>query len=489
MAQERQSAPVSRGPADEIPQGVVVGETLAGKYLVDRVLGAGGMGVVVQATHMMLNTRVAMKFLLPQYAHDQRIVGRFLREARAAVSIKNRHVASVIDIGTLESGSPYIVMEYLEGSDLGDIIDREGKLDPTRAARFLLQACQGLASAHAGNVVHRDIKPGNLFVTRDVDGSEQIKILDFGISKSGQELNDLTKTGAIMGSPTYMPPEQMRSTRNVDHRADIWSLGVVGFEMLTGRLPYEAETMTELVAQVIEHEPPRVRTVRADISEALDEAIAGALVKDVSKRYENIADFAQALAYALGDAAAEDAAARTHRILFGAGGPQSNAEQSEKMKLGRAPTTGIDKGSFIRTKPEVLAAQEAQRKQRMVIGAVAVTVALAIGIAAAVLVDRDAPPVAPSGTTAIRAEQPAAQPARTPVPAAVTPAPAVPAQAATVEQPAAPAVPAEAAPSTAARPRDLRTPRTTAVTPMAAETAAPPPTMTSSPDDAFLDRQ
>jgi serine/threonine protein kinase len=139
-----------RSPEDDVPAGVVVGETLAGKYLVDRVLGAGGMGVVVQATHMMLNTRVAMKFLLPQYAHDQRIVTRFLREARAAVSIKNRHVASVIDIGTLESGSPYIVMEYLEGSDLGVVIDAELKLEPTRAARFLLQACQGLASAHAG---------------------------------------------------------------------------------------------------------------------------------------------------------------------------------------------------------------------------------------------------------------------------------------------------------------------------------------------------
>ena len=480
-----------RSPEDDVPAGVVVGETLAGKYLVDRVLGAGGMGVVVQATHMMLNTRVAMKFLLPQYAHDQRIVTRFLREARAAVSIKNRHVASVIDIGTLESGSPYIVMEYLEGSDLGVVIDAELKLEPTRAARFLLQACQGLASAHAGNVVHRDIKPGNLFITRDVDGSEQVKILDFGISKSGGELTDLTSTGAIMGSPTYMPPEQMRSTRNVDHRADIWSLGVVGFEMLTGRLPYEAETMTELVAMVIEHDPPRVRMLRPDVSEALDEAIAGALVKNPDKRYANVAEFAQALANAVGDASAQDAATRTHRILFGAGGGTDPTGKFASQRNQPSVTTGssLGNGSFIRTRPEVaaaaLATSEAQSKKRIILGVVAVLVALAVGATAAVLLDRDPPAVAPAPQPVPVIEE------RVVVPVAA-PAQAEPAAVGAAPTPAPTPTPSEPPASTEdldTRPRVRTTVRAPATTtaPSPTMTANPAPTMTS--DDPFLDRQ
>jgi serine/threonine-protein kinase len=441
MGQERQSAPVQDRDED-IPEGVVVGETLAGKYQVDRVLGAGGMGVVVQATHVLLNTRVAMKFLLPQYAHDQRVVARFLREARAAVSLKNRHVASVIDIGTLESGSPYIVMEYLEGRDLFDVIEEAGHIEALRTARLLLQACQGLASAHASGVVHRDIKPGNLFLTHDVDGSEQIKILDFGISKSGQEVTNLTRTGAVMGSPMYMSPEQMRSTRNVDHRTDIWSLGVVGFEMLTGRLPYEAETMTELVAMVLEHDPPRASMLRPDVPRAIDDAIAKALTKDMNERYTDIAWFAHDLALALGDPMSLESAARTQRILSGGAG-LTGSDPAVKLELpdaGRLPS-GNTQGSFIRTRPG--AREEASKPRRLLPALAIVMVAILAGVTFGLL-SRSPEPAEPP----VEAATPPSAPIEPAAPATVTTATAPSAPPAAVAEPAE-AQPAEAQPTEA----------------------------------------
>jgi serine/threonine-protein kinase len=457
MGQERQSALV-QDRDDAVPEGVVVGETLAGKYRVDRVLGAGGMGVVIQATHVLLNTRVAMKFLLPQYTGDQRIVERFLREARAAVSLKNRHIASVTDIGTLESGSPYIVMEYLEGRDLFDVIEEAGSLEPTRAAKFLLQACQGLASAHAAGVVHRDIKPGNLFLTHDVDGSEQVKILDFGISKSGQEVTNLTRTGAVMGSPMYMSPEQMRSTRNVDNRTDIWSLGVVGFEMLTGRLPYEAETMTELVAMVLEHDPPRVSMYRSDVPPAIEEAIARALTKDMNKRYAHVSELAHDLAVALGDAMSIESAARTQRILAGGAG-LTGSDPSLQFDLTTSSSRAAveTQGSFIRTRPGARD-DEAPKRKRLLPALALMTLAVVAGVILALFARtpaaEDVPPEDLSAQTA-----PPAVPTQTAPPAVVVaPEPAAPepaaAEAPVVE--AAPEAPEVTAPEVAAEPVRVR---------------------------------
>ena len=334
-------------PHDDLHQtGVAVGDVLAGKYKVDQVLGAGGMGVVVRATHQILNSKVAMKFLLPEYVNNTGIVERFLREARAAVSIKNPHVAGVIDVGTLESGSPYIVMEYLQGRDLADVLETEVYMrDVQRASKLILQACEGLAAAHANGIVHRDIKPGNLFITSASDGTEQVKVLDFGISKSGTEMNNLTRTGAVMGSPMYMSPEQMRSTRNVDQRSDVWSLGVVAFELLTGRLPYEAETMTELVAMVLENDPPRVRDLRADVPPALDDAVAGALTKNPDKRYRDVAEFAQDIAIAMNDANLHEQAQRIRRIVS-----RGTDELTGSQQISSA--TGSLARSHIRTHPD-----------------------------------------------------------------------------------------------------------------------------------------
>ena len=202
------------------------GDILAGKYLVDRLLGVGGMGAVVAATHTQLDQRVAIKFLLPAMMASREIVERFQREARAAAKIRSEHVVRVSDVGTLDGGIPYIVMEFLEGRDLGDLLERRGPLPVPLAVDYLLEACEALAEAHAAGIVHRDLKPGNLFLARLADDTEIVKVLDFGISKqiSPEALTanpSLTKTTDVFGSPTYMSPEQLKASRDVDMRADI----------------------------------------------------------------------------------------------------------------------------------------------------------------------------------------------------------------------------------------------------------------------------
>src|SRR5215471_2945366 len=196
------------------------GTVLAGKYRVDRLLGQGGMGVVVEAHHIALDERVALKFLLPDYAQHPEASQRFLREARAAVKIKTEHVARVSDVGTLDTGAPYMVMEFLEGTDLSKYLENYGTLSIEDAIDYVIQGCEAIAEAHSYGIVHRDLKPANLFLTKRPDGSPLVKVLDFGISKviGGGGIENLTKTMAALGSALYMSPEQMQQTKSVDHR-------------------------------------------------------------------------------------------------------------------------------------------------------------------------------------------------------------------------------------------------------------------------------
>ncbi len=298
------------------------GQVLAGKFRIERVLGQGGMGIVVAATHLQLDERVALKFLLPEALNNPEAVERFAREARAAVKIKSEHVARVSDVGTLESGSPYMVMEYLHGEDLASYVRRHGATPIPEAIEFLLQACEAIAEAHALGIVHRDLKPANLFVTRRVDGSPCIKVLDFGISKltvpgASPELG-MTKTHSIMGSPLYMSPEQMSSTRNVDMRTDIWALGVILYETLTGRVPFDAETMPQLCGMILQDPPRPLRDLRPDVPEALQAVVLHCLEKNREHRYGNVAELAMALA-PFGTAVAQRSAERISRVLGAAG--------------------------------------------------------------------------------------------------------------------------------------------------------------------------
>jgi serine/threonine protein kinase len=279
-----------------------VGEIIAGKFRVERILGEGGMGVVVAAKHLQLDERVALKFLLPDAMKNPETVARFAQEARAAVKLKSEHVARVLDVGIRDDGTPYMVMEYLQGKDLGQLLDEDGPQTIESAAELIIQACEGLAEAHARGIIHRDIKPENLFLVEHGEGWRILKILDFGISKAALTGSALTadtsniRTQHIMGSPCYMSPEQLRSTQSVDHRADLWSLGAVLFELLTGQPVFDPERpLTELVARVLEHPAPRLCEVVPAAPARLDAVVARCLERDVTKRYQNAAELAIAL--------------------------------------------------------------------------------------------------------------------------------------------------------------------------------------------------
>ncbi len=281
------------------------GDILAGKYRVDRVLGVGGMGIVVAATHEALDQKVAIKFLLPTMVENGDLVRRFLREGRAAGKLKSEHVAKVIDVGRLDNGSPFMVLEYLEGRDLSEVLKDEGPLPVALAIRFILQAIEAVAEAHANKLIHRDIKPQNLFLTHRVNGDPLVKVLDFGISKALEEASAefaLTRSQSLLGSPLYMSPEQMRSSRAVDERSDVWSLGVLLHELLTARHPFESDTIPGLVFQVTMEDPTPIRTHRADVDPGIELVIARCLQKKADDRYANVAELAKDLEPFGGDA-------------------------------------------------------------------------------------------------------------------------------------------------------------------------------------------
>ncbi len=283
------------------PSGVRLGEVLAGKYRVERVLGVGGMGIVVLAHHIQLDEKVALKFLLPGMLGNSESIARFVREARAAVRIKSEHVARVSDVGVLETGAPYMVMEYLEGGDLARWLEQRGALPVDQAVEFVLHACVAVADAHALGIVHRDLKPANLFCVRRSDGQLSIKVLDFGISKltdpgqGGGPGAAMTKTTGILGSPLYMSPEQMQSAKKVDTRTDLWALGIVLFELLVGRTPFVAPSVMELAIQIANDAPPSVRSFRPEVSAELEAVILRCLEKDPGRRYRNVGELAVAL--------------------------------------------------------------------------------------------------------------------------------------------------------------------------------------------------
>jgi serine/threonine-protein kinase len=258
------------------------------------------MGVVVAARHIELDQLVAIKFLLRSPSDDGTAVPRFAREARAAARIRGEHACSVLDVAALDSGVPYIVMEHLDGCDLAAEILRRKRLPSGEAVDYVLQACAALAEAHAQGIVHRDLKPGNLYLARRADGGRCVKVLDFGVSKllgdGSPATLGLTCTSTLLGSPLYMSPEQLQSPTNVDARTDIWSLGVVAFELIAGRPPFLADTLPQLAFQVMREQPPSFVSLGVRAAPGLERAVGRALSKSRQQRFASIAEFAHALA-------------------------------------------------------------------------------------------------------------------------------------------------------------------------------------------------
>ena len=298
------------------------GEIFDGKYRIEKIIGVGGMGAVLSAIHLRLEERVALKLLLPQWAQDQDLVRRFVREGQASIKIRSEHVVRVLDVG-LVNEQPYLVLEYLEGSDFAVLIHECGPLAIADAVDCLLQACEALAEAHTSGIVHRDLKPANLFLTHRADGSPCVKVLDFGISKlvpAAQRISRFQTQGTlpntVMGSPPYMSPEQMQSSKDADERSDIWSIGAIMFEMVTGRPPFEAETITALCARILRDPPPPLAQLRADVPPGLESAVLRCLQKEPRDRFANVAELAKALA-AFGSPSAVSSAERISRIVEG----------------------------------------------------------------------------------------------------------------------------------------------------------------------------
>ena len=278
--------------------GVRAGDVIGGKYRIERVLGVGGMGVVVAAHHLLLDDKFAIKLLRLHGVDKPEAAARLLMEARAAVRIKSQHVARVSDVGQLDGGAPYVVMEYLEGVDLQTWLKDHGPMPVETAVDVVLQACEAIAEAHALGIVHRDLKPSNLFCVRRPGGQMFVKVLDFGISKittPGKAGHDVTRTQAVVGTPSYMSPEQLQSSKGVDARTDVWSLGVVLYELLTLQLPFDADTVSELIIRIATDPTPPVRASRPDVPEALERVLATCLEKERDRRFACVLDLATAL--------------------------------------------------------------------------------------------------------------------------------------------------------------------------------------------------
>lgn len=288
-------------PDSPSDMGVAPGDIIAGKYRVEHILGQGGMGVVVSAMHMQLDERVAIKIMRPEGAGRTEACERFMREARVAVKIKSQHVAKVLDVGQMPDTRPYMVMEYLEGRDLGEELERNGPMPEAQAVDYVLQACDALAEAHKRGIVHRDLKPSNLFLCKN-QKPPIIKLLDFGVSKFKDNsllpnvAPSLTAETALLGTPYYMSPEQIRSAKDVDEKADVWALGVILYELISGRVPFEGTSATGVLAAICGDKPKPLHQVCKTVSADVSEIVGACLEKNLEERMPNVRELVRALA-------------------------------------------------------------------------------------------------------------------------------------------------------------------------------------------------
>jgi serine/threonine-protein kinase len=277
---------------------------IAGKYRLTTLLGRGGMGTVWEGVHEQLGTRVAVKFIDAEHAASDDVRQRFVNEARAAARLRSKHVVQVYDQGVGVDGRPYIVMEFLAGEPLDDRLERVGRLAPAEVARTVLHVSRALAKAHEGGIVHRDLKPENVFLVYDEEDHTDIaKVVDFGIAKFTDPAgpgSSSTRTGAVLGTPQYMSPEQARGLRTVDHRTDLWSLGVIVYRALTGELPFKGEAVGDLLVNICTSDPPPPSRVAQDVPPGFDAWIRRALAREPAQRFQSAAELTDSLSVLCG---------------------------------------------------------------------------------------------------------------------------------------------------------------------------------------------
>ena len=402
--------------------GISPGDIIAGKYRVDRMIGQGGMGVVVSAVHIHLDERVAIKLLRPEGAARSEATERFMREARAAVKIKSLHVAKVLDVGVQPDGRPYMVMEYLEGRDLGEELDRNGPMSEAMAVDYVLQACDALAEAHKRGIVHRDLKPSNLFLCKNLK-PPIIKLLDFGVSKFkdnsllANTSPSLTAEAALLGTPFYMSPEQIRSAKDVDEKADVWALGVILYELISGRVPFDGTSATAVLAAICGDKPKPLHEVCAAVSADVSEIVGACLAKNTEERMPNVRELVRALASVAPDKATTIderlAAINVHSNTANTLSAAPNPDVREPISIRSSAPLSKDEmlvatvGGFVHSTPP--------HRGRSKFVAVTVAVAILVGIVVFVLTNRESSvsigdplPIASSTQTAMPMNDPSA---------------------------------------------------------------------------------
>ena len=329
-------------PVAPFAPGTVIGD----KYVLSRLLGEGGMGTVYSARNIELDIEVAIKVLHAEVSAVPDFVTRFKREAKACATLRSEHITRVYDVGTTDQDVPYMVMELLHGEDLESLLNRKTKLPAEEAVGYLLQACEGVAEAHRSRLIHRDLKPANLFLASSAGKDPVIKVVDFGIVKQlgASEVDALTKTASMIGTVLYMAPEQLRRKKDIDERVDIWALGVVLYELVTGTVPFVGETMPEVVARVLEHDFTPASALVPDLPRGLSEVIDVALAADPSNRYLTVTDFAHALVpFASAEGAARMQLARISSMVpstRASGSPRSEVRELKRRRHG-APSRNV----------------------------------------------------------------------------------------------------------------------------------------------------
>jgi serine/threonine protein kinase len=458
-----------------VPDASRIGEVVGGKYRVVRLLAKGGMGVVYEAQHMVVRRRFAIKFLRRDLASRREILMRFQREAEAAGALEHENVTAAVDFGIADDGTPYILMEYLVGESLAALLERQGRLPISRAADLLTQACTGVAAAHAAGIVHRDLKPHNLFVCRRHDGTDLLKVLDFGVAKLqvAEEASAATRTGMVLGTAAYMSPEQARGEKTIDGKTDVYALGAILYETLSLKRPHPGDSQNAILHHIATQPAVPIESVQPDLPPALVELVGRTLASNQTKRpatveelAERLAPFARREVFAAQDESGSTRGELTSTVLA----PDVGASPSSEGPS-RAASTANERGP---------AQGPRARRGRRWLAFVGGGVVAAVGVASSVHHLSPSRPVNASGSTL--AAPAAAAPSLTassPVP--VPPVEKTPATLRVASEPTKPAIPSELAgrpgrhaAKIAGRPADhaARRPSTVPV----AEPAVPPAT-------------